>query len=857
MSFFRIFSRPTPEDETVRETRIQTKMGRVYASLKSVASLANVALPAEVADHTVATRIVDLVRLLKKQNRAAPKLFKKAAKTLEEPLGEKDIDRIQKDVDDLLELEEERPCLKVSLPIAHLLESRATSAVGEKGDIVLLFMEDDVEQRRFISSEGLASRLNMSEKELKRQLEQGGSERLLSLIKINLKDTPFPQGRPCLTVSPEDYSFLKAIIQDLPATQATNLMDEDILALKENVDNFPEMRYIRLSHLAHELGMSLADVKKALGTAHPTEVFARKIEERKFPQGRPLVNISNDTFNFLRDVIVSRPEQQDLALRAQMPLKGYVSWERLGSKLQVTPDELKALHQNNALSAFIDKRARGLRFYKLTPEERKAAFLQRYVGKFRSNLRLPNDMVHIRRAAEIAASILYENGDFVLKNFNSLPAMKIDKERGIIVTHGGTRYAVSLKGKSLEPKILRISNLLGKGGWGDVVQAEKIYKPSSEVPVPQDYALKRLFEEDPELLENSFQVMKTLGSFPGILPPARLFMDCSTGKMALWMPFYPMNGRQALNEQILLNDRMHMFGQCVQGLNHFHKNGIVHGDIKPENMLVNVKKSKMVLSDYDNVLDTKTFISPEQAGSLSRLDTMTEKEMALLFSRLRNRLTDIEDKVLSKSEHVLHGLVTPYFEHDTVREAQESKDYYYTAWIALSLSDVEFQKLEPKQKIGRLRKALEGLTQWKRHREGRDVYPLAISMIEAILGEGVNPSVYIYEQTAAERKAKIAPTVYHYDDSEALLSRITGERKRYDANTYKLSTVVENPMPPNTRKKFFMELERKMAQKGVHAPEVVEMLRRMTERDSLQRPTMEEVEAVFKARGWWVDPNTI
>jgi serine/threonine protein kinase len=51
--------------------------------------------------------------------------------------------------------------------------------------------------------------------------------------------------------------------------------------------------------------------------------------------------------------------------------------------------------------------------------------------------------------------------------------------------------------------------------------------------------------------------------------------------------------------QVFDNDEIyHIMYMLVTGLNHVHKNGIVHRDMKPENILIDVKNNTLKIIDF-------------------------------------------------------------------------------------------------------------------------------------------------------------------------------------------------------------------------------------------------------------------
>eukprot|EP01004_Peranema_trichophorum_P002558 NODE_1607_length_1887_cov_37.264172_g1357_i0.p1 GENE.NODE_1607_length_1887_cov_37.264172_g1357_i0~~NODE_1607_length_1887_cov_37.264172_g1357_i0.p1 ORF type:complete len:544 (+),score=36.57 NODE_1607_length_1887_cov_37.264172_g1357_i0:202-1632(+) len=122
-----------------------------------------------------------------------------------------------------------------------------------------------------------------------------------------------------------------------------------------------------------------------------------------------------------------------------------------------------------------------------------------------------------------------------------------------------------------------------------------------------------------------------------LIPILSCFHDQNS--IYLWMPYYK-NGDMSkiqkgdINEHSLLQYSI----QLSNALNYLHERSVIHGDIKPHNILLNDDRSKVYIIDYDNakvIKDgashtqsigpvTQNFMAPEIKVEPKRITTMSD-----------------------------------------------------------------------------------------------------------------------------------------------------------------------------------------------------------------------------------------
>ncbi len=220
---------------------------------------------------------------------------------------------------------------------------------------------------------------------------------------------------------------------------------------------------------------------------------------------------------------------------------------------------------------------------------------------------------------------------------------------------------------------------LGEGGMGSVWMAEQ-----SE-PVKRRVALK--------LIKNWGNSKEILAQFEAerqalaMMNHPNIAQILDAGTTPEGQPFFAMElvqGQALTNycdeNRLDLNDRLRLFAEACNGVQHAHQKGIIHRDLKPSNILVAMVDGKPVVKVIDfglakaiestqqltdrslftgigQIMGTLKYMSPEQAklGSLD-VDTRTDVyALGVLLYELLTGATPLADSVI-KEEAVLNVL---------------------------------------------------------------------------------------------------------------------------------------------------------------------------------------------------------
>ena len=176
----------------------------------------------------------------------------------------------------------------------------------------------------------------------------------------------------------------------------------------------------------------------------------------------------------------------------------------------------------------------------------------------------------------------------------------------------------------------RIESLLGRGGMGEVYRAEQLE------PVRRTVALKLLRQQRLDARHLAyFEVERQMLAqmrHPGI---AQVY---DAGATAEGHPYFAMEfidgtpvTRYCEEHALPLRQRIELFIQICQGVQHAHQKGVIHRDLKPGNLLVDEVDGKPVPkiidfgiataaslasgSDEGDRAGTPDYMSPEQAGA--------------------------------------------------------------------------------------------------------------------------------------------------------------------------------------------------------------------------------------------------
>ena len=222
---------------------------------------------------------------------------------------------------------------------------------------------------------------------------------------------------------------------------------------------------------------------------------------------------------------------------------------------------------------------------------------------------------------------------------------------------GGTAADAMTEGPGSAIGPYRITGILGQGGFGTVFLAEQ------DKPIRREVALKiiKLGMDTREVIARFDAERQALAMMdhPGI---ARVF---DAGATQSGRPYFVMElvrgvpiTRYCDERQLPMTDRLRLFVQVCAAVQHAHQKGIIHRDIKPNNVLVTehdgaphpkvidfgIAKAteaagdRTALTGMGSIIGTPAYMSPEQAG-LDGLDVDTRSDVYSLGVLLYQMLT--------------------------------------------------------------------------------------------------------------------------------------------------------------------------------------------------------------------------
>jgi serine/threonine-protein kinase len=215
----------------------------------------------------------------------------------------------------------------------------------------------------------------------------------------------------------------------------------------------------------------------------------------------------------------------------------------------------------------------------------------------------------------------------------------------------------NLIGKKLDG-LYEVRELIGIGGMANVYKAISLGQ-NGPVPAGTVVAVKVLREEfvhDPDLVHRFKNESKAISllNHPNIVKVYDVSVD---DKLQYIVMEYVdgMNLRDYLNERggkLSSRETVHFISQILQALDHAHKNGVVHRDVKPQNiMLLNNGQLRMMdfgiarISRAENQLlsgkamGSVHYISPEQArGDVTDAKSDIYSVGVMMYEMLSGRL---------------------------------------------------------------------------------------------------------------------------------------------------------------------------------------------------------------------------
>jgi len=179
---------------------------------------------------------------------------------------------------------------------------------------------------------------------------------------------------------------------------------------------------------------------------------------------------------------------------------------------------------------------------------------------------------------------------------------------------------------------------IGRGGMARVYLAR-------EIALDRQVALKvlsPLFSEYPEIVRRFQQEARTAGqlSHPHILPVFAVYQG--DGLSFFTMPFVKgCSLRDILRAAgpLELEEALEYLRQAAKGLAYAHQHGVVHRDVKPENMLLEEATGRLLLTDFGlakalgaesltlpgDMIGTPHYMAPEQCEGQQEVDARTDQ----------------------------------------------------------------------------------------------------------------------------------------------------------------------------------------------------------------------------------------
>ena len=266
------------------------------------------------------------------------------------------------------------------------------------------------------------------------------------------------------------------------------------------------------------------------------------------------------------------------------------------------------------------------------PPEQRAAYLD---SACRGDAKLRAEVESLLRSRDAAGRLV------------DVPTAYIDADATRIATNPNAAVALVAalrEGPGTRIGPYKILQLIGEGGFGSVFMAQQ------EQPVSRRVALKiiKLGMDTHQVVARFEQERQALAMMdhPNI---AKVF---DAGATETGRPFFVMElvkgqplAEYADKHSLSIEDRLELFAQVCQAVQHAHTKGIIHRDIKPSNILVSTQDGrphakvidfgiakatasrlteKTLFTEHRQLIGTPEYMSPEQAEGNLDIDTRTD-----------------------------------------------------------------------------------------------------------------------------------------------------------------------------------------------------------------------------------------
>lgn len=221
----------------------------------------------------------------------------------------------------------------------------------------------------------------------------------------------------------------------------------------------------------------------------------------------------------------------------------------------------------------------------------------------------------------------------------------------------------------------KILQEIGEGGFGTVFMAEQKY------PVQRKVAMKIIKAGmDSRQVVARFEAERQALALMGHQHIARVFDGGVTDPTLGARPYFVMEyvigdpiTTFADAHKLSVTERLNLFAQVCQAVQHAHMKGVIHRDIKPGNVLVNMMDDKpfakvidfgiakatgprltdkTLFTEHRQLLGTPQYMSPEQAEGSSDIDTRTDVYgLGVLLYELLTSATPFDAKRLRSAAY--------------------------------------------------------------------------------------------------------------------------------------------------------------------------------------------------------------